>query len=714
MVHFCESLRANSAASTSPCSQSPTMKSYLESCPCPQTPNGAAYGANVGAAGNGYGVGGVTQFSRSNATPATTNAQTRHVISPLVCEGAVPTLQSPKNTVAPSDVIIERQPSPQTLMASTTPTDYSGNIQRVKTSLVEQNQNRSPTGLNLNLGAGNEQNANNIDLKPVVMKRVDIEGNNKLHQLMNGSSNEANAGAENNNLIPTNHNIVSPIKGTANNNSINVCKRKERTSSSKSSPSGNQIGIAGAKWCVNKQEEIQFIDEDSLGESADKSNAKQTSSAMVMGQHPPVCLADSMVRSCSVGYLDLVDAQLVPCEVALMMLRKETPKRLVLVNQKKQKKHKSKSQQNHENSDKSSNNSSSQPPKLKHCGKSKSLDSTDIFTPREHATEKNPPSDSSMPHANMNSIDDNAKAQIPATSSAQNNTQNTNSKSSVSQTVPSNIVSINEAKNMLNQKCSINEIESIVEKSAIESNTKNTSRFVYRDEIVKDTASSSSTTAQVMASLANLVALDSLTSRARDLDDTHSLPPPSPCTSPRLPRSSPASPAPSKKANKRNQSSSPIRKHLLNSPLLNRRQRKSKTTESSDDEVVHSGDEVFNGKNYRDLESFQKAQLRQKLKRGKFKDAPECNSTPQSPRRREFVMHNKAPMWNENSQVYQLDFGGRVTQESAKNFQIEFRGKQVMQFGRIDGNAYTLDFQYPFSALQAFAVALANVTQRLK
>ena len=44
---------------------------------------------------------------------------------------------------------------------------------------------------------------------------------------------------------------------------------------------------------------------------------------------------------------------------------------------------------------------------------------------------------------------------------------------------------------------------------------------------------------------------------------------------------------------------------------------------------------------------------------------------------RQFVMHNKAPMWNENSQVYQLDFGGRVTQESAKNFQIEFRSKQV-------------------------------------
>ena len=45
--------------------------------------------------------------------------------------------------------------------------------------------------------------------------------------------------------------------------------------------------------------------------------------------------------------------------------------------------------------------------------------------------------------------------------------------------------------------------------------------------------------------------------------------------------------------------------------------------------------------------------------------------------RRRLVLHNKSPMWNEASQVYQLDFGGRVTQESAKNFQIEYKGKQV-------------------------------------
>jgi hypothetical protein len=80
----------------------------------------------------------------------------------------------------------------------------------------------------------------------------------------------------------------------------------------------------------------------------------------------------------------------------------------------------------------------------------------------------------------------------------------------------------------------------------------------------------------------------------------------------------------------------------------------------------------------------------------------------------ELHLRNKAPVWNELSQVYQLDFGGRVTQESAKNFQVEHQQRQVLQFGRIDTNTYTLDFQHPFSALQALSVALANVTQRLK
>ena len=92
----------------------------------------------------------------------------------------------------------------------------------------------------------------------------------------------------------------------------------------------------------------------------------------------------------------------------------------------------------------------------------------------------------------------------------------------------------------------------------------------------------------------------------------------------------------------------------------------------------------------------------------------QAKSLPPRPTSQQFVLHNKPPIWNETSQVYQLDFGGRVTQESAKNFQIEYAGKQVMQFGRIDSNAYTLDFEWPFTTVQEFSIALANITQRLK
>ncbi|XP_050392635.1 tubby-related protein 4 [Patella vulgata] len=145
-------------------------------------------------------------------------------------------------------------------------------------------------------------------------------------------------------------------------------------------------------------------------------------------------------------------------------------------------------------------------------------------------------------------------------------------------------------------------------------------------------------------------------------------------------------------------------KHL--SPMFKRRSKHQAHIDSSEEDLLLTIEKINGGTNYKNLETFQKSQLKQKIRRVKGNGNAGCFQ--------QFVMHNKAPLWNENSQVYQLDFGGRVTQESAKNFQIEFRGKQVMQFGRIDSNAYTLDFQYPFSTIQAFAVALANVTQRLK
>lgn len=239
-------------------------------------------------------------------------------------------------------------------------------------------------------------------------------------------------------------------------------------------------------------------------------------------------------------------------------------------------------------------------------------------------------------------------------------------------------------------------------------------------------------------------------------------------------QSSPNTPLQMRKA--RNRSFSPVRA-LLNSPLLRRKKIPHPQTDSSEEDLVDSveprgsaqtqPEAVAMGEEFRNLETFQKQKLRDKLKRINPPEAPGSvrpsrknstsnlnptpSSTPQflspflsrrglalrSPnlslssrrdylrnlsapppvkvrKRRKLVLRNKSPMWNDTSQVYQLDFGGRVTLESAKNFQIEYKDTQVMQFGRIDTNAYTLDFQYPFTAIQAFGVALANVTQRLK
>ncbi|XP_065581676.1 tubby-related protein 4-like isoform X2 [Artemia franciscana] len=156
---------------------------------------------------------------------------------------------------------------------------------------------------------------------------------------------------------------------------------------------------------------------------------------------------------------------------------------------------------------------------------------------------------------------------------------------------------------------------------------------------------------------------------------------------------------------------SPIRQ-IFSSPLMPRRWRS--TVETSLDDASESSSEEEEKKlaptlEFTNLETFQRQQLKNKIKRQGGLEARRHKNRP-----RQVVLQNKAPFWNEHSQVYQLDFGGRVTQESAKNFQIEYQGKQVMQFGRIDTRAYTLDFQYPFSPIQAFGVALANVTQRLK
>ncbi|XP_064629654.1 tubby protein homolog isoform X2 [Lineus longissimus] len=79
-------------------------------------------------------------------------------------------------------------------------------------------------------------------------------------------------------------------------------------------------------------------------------------------------------------------------------------------------------------------------------------------------------------------------------------------------------------------------------------------------------------------------------------------------------------------------------------------------------------------------------------------------------------LHNKTPVWNDDTQSYVLNFHGRVTQASVKNFQIVHDNDVdyiVMQFGRVAEDVFTMDYNYPLCALQAFSIALSSFDSKL-
>lgn len=77
---------------------------------------------------------------------------------------------------------------------------------------------------------------------------------------------------------------------------------------------------------------------------------------------------------------------------------------------------------------------------------------------------------------------------------------------------------------------------------------------------------------------------------------------------------------------------------------------------------------------------------------------------------------NKSPEWHKGLSSFALDFHGRVTMASVKNFQIVHEANPdyvVMQFGKVNKDLYTCDYSYPFCALQAFALAITSLDNKL-
>uniref|UniRef100_A0AAA9TZM9 Tubby-like protein n=1 Tax=Bos taurus TaxID=9913 RepID=A0AAA9TZM9_BOVIN len=80
------------------------------------------------------------------------------------------------------------------------------------------------------------------------------------------------------------------------------------------------------------------------------------------------------------------------------------------------------------------------------------------------------------------------------------------------------------------------------------------------------------------------------------------------------------------------------------------------------------------------------------------------------------LLQNKAPSWNDESGAYVLNFHGRVTRASVKNFQIVHPDDPdylVLQFGRVAPDTFTMDFRFPLCPLQAFAICLSSFDGKL-
>jgi tubby and related proteins len=113
------------------------------------------------------------------------------------------------------------------------------------------------------------------------------------------------------------------------------------------------------------------------------------------------------------------------------------------------------------------------------------------------------------------------------------------------------------------------------------------------------------------------------------------------------------------------------------------------------------------------------------------------------------VLRNKAPRWHEQLQCWCLNFRGRVTVASVKNFQLiaavgssaptghtgavnplpvagpapppsgagsassSDHEKIILQFGKVAKDMFTMDYRYPLSAFQAFAICLTSFDTKL-
>jgi len=80
------------------------------------------------------------------------------------------------------------------------------------------------------------------------------------------------------------------------------------------------------------------------------------------------------------------------------------------------------------------------------------------------------------------------------------------------------------------------------------------------------------------------------------------------------------------------------------------------------------------------------------------------------------IFVNSVPKWDTKVQAYVLDFRGRVTQPSVKNFllvPVADDQKIILTFGRVGADKFTMDFTHPLTPIQAFGICLSSFDTKI-
>ncbi|KAA0032949.1 tubby-like F-box protein 8 [Cucumis melo var. makuwa] len=121
----------------------------------------------------------------------------------------------------------------------------------------------------------------------------------------------------------------------------------------------------------------------------------------------------------------------------------------------------------------------------------------------------------------------------------------------------------------------------------------------------------------------------------------------------------------------------------------------------------------------------------------RFSDIVGSRDEDETGKERPLILRNKPPRWHEQLQCWCLNFRGRVTVASVKNFQLiaatepsstatnqsqpnqhgqssqSDYDKIILQFGKVGKDMFTMDYRYPLSAFQAFAICLSSFDTKL-